>query len=155
MEVRLATRPDAPRVKALLPLVYAAFGEASPGDAQLAAFLESALADPTFEFVVAEENGALVGILSLAYCPTSYRASRMAFLDDFHVLEAARGRGVGRAMLSFAADRATERGAVELKLLATPDDRRLRRIYFEAGFREAPLKLHVLALDVPGGRGAA
>src|SRR5207244_5721623 len=114
MDVRLATERDVAQFRDLMRHVYAAFGEGTPRPERLTEFFMGSFRDPArFQFIVAEERGRLVGILSLAFCPTTYRTSTFAFLDDLHVLEEARGRGVGRALLDFAQEHAATRGAVE------------------------------------------
>jgi ribosomal protein S18 acetylase RimI-like enzyme len=156
MDVRLAGPEDLEELTDLMKQVYHSFGEMPPPEGQLTDFLGSVLAEgKRLQFVVAVDEGEIVGCLSLAFCPTTLRLASFAYLDDFHVRQHARGRGIGRALLRFARDHARASGAVELKLTASTNDARLARLYREMGFVPSVLPLFVLPLDVPEGGSAA
>jgi GNAT superfamily N-acetyltransferase len=67
--------------------------------------------EPAFLALVAEFDAVVVGyaILHLGY-DTDY-SRREAYLDDLFVREASRGHGVGRALMTCAADTARSHGA--------------------------------------------
>lgn len=57
-----------------------------------------------------------------------------AFVDEFYLIPAARGRGVGAVVLEEAKRKATERGVVALHLEVAKGNERARRLYVRHGF---------------------
>ncbi len=140
---RTATRTDVPAILALLAdddiaRARAAAGEApvpEAVDAALWAAFEAIHADPRNDLVVAEADGAVVGTCQLTFTPSLSRggAERMT-IEAVRVRTDLRGRGVGRAMMEWALDRARERGCRLVQL--TTDKRRTEahRFYASLGF---------------------
>lgn len=139
--IRVATVPDTEAVGDLLQAVHESFGEPAPPRERARGVVEAALSgESALEFVVAEDEGRLVGILSLAYCPSTQDAAPFAWLDDLHVVEGRRRQGVARALVAFARVRAGERGAMEIRLSADASIP-ARSLLRGAGFRPSPLSL--------------
>jgi ribosomal protein S18 acetylase RimI-like enzyme len=82
--------------------------------------------------LVARDDGAVVGVLTLVL----YRTTRLrARVEDVVVDEAARGRGVGEALVREALHRAAAAGAVTVELNSRPERRAANRLYQRLGFR--------------------
>ena len=83
-------------------------------------------------FLVAEEDGALLGSLTLVVfpLPTGVRA----WIEDVVVDGDARGQGVGEALNRFAIDVAAERGARSVDLTSRPSREAANRLYRRLGF---------------------
>ena len=143
----LAGPTDAAELARLMRGAYRSFGEAAPPDADVERFFREALAPgSSFEALLARAGRDAIGLATLAYAPTTQSVGRFAWLDDLHVVERARGRGVGRALLDAAIARAAERGAHEVRLSAERDAR-LLSLHESAGFR--PSDLALLSVRLP------
>ncbi|MDP2125628.1 MAG: GNAT family N-acetyltransferase [Parvibaculum sp.] len=91
--------------------------------------------------LVAESGGDVVGFLSFAveedpgtFVRPEHR--RHAMIWDISVDEAARGQGIGRALLDAAEAQAKAAGIGEIRLYVLEGNARARRIYAEAGYRD-------------------
>jgi GNAT superfamily N-acetyltransferase len=104
-------------------------------DAGYWAAFEAIDADPRNELIVADDDGAVVGTCQLTFTPSLSRwgAERMT-IEAVRVRTDLRGRGIGRAMIAWALDRARERGCALAQL--TTDKRRAdaHRFYESLGF---------------------
>lgn len=83
------------------------------------------------EIVVAEITGERVGLLRL-----DHLWSAVPFVALVRVVEPARRRGVGRALVAFTADRARARGADVLLSSATADEAAPQAWHLAVGFEE-------------------
>lgn len=96
---------------------------------------EAITADPNQELLVAEAGGRVVGVLQLTFIPNlTYQGSWRALIEGVRVSSAVRGRGVGRALMQWAVQRARARGCLLVQL--TTDKARVdaRRFYESLGF---------------------
>ncbi|HEY90561.1 MAG TPA: GNAT family N-acetyltransferase [Dehalococcoidia bacterium] len=83
---------------------------------------------------VAEEDGVMLGLVTLSYplairCGGSYSS-----IEEFIVTEQARGKGVGGALLEAVVTKATEKGCYEL-LVSRPSDLGLP-VYIRHGWKD-------------------
>jgi GNAT superfamily N-acetyltransferase len=66
--------------------------------------------------LVAEEDGKMLGLLTLSY-PVAIRCGGIySCIEEFIVTEKARGKGVGGKLLEAAISKATEKGCYELQV---------------------------------------
>lgn len=81
------------------------------------------------------EDGSALGFTQL-YPTFSSIACRRAFvLNDLYISEAARGQGVGRALLEAARAHAVSVGAASISLETAVDNTRAQALYESFGFR--------------------
>jgi GNAT superfamily N-acetyltransferase len=139
MIFRIATRADVPAILELLAddeLSRARDGVVSEGaDAGYWAAFEAIDADPRNELIVADDDGAVIGTCQLTFTPSlSRRGAERMTIEAVRVRSDTRGRGVGRAMMAWALDRARERGCTMAQL--STDKRRTdaQRFYASLGF---------------------
>ena len=143
---RSATRADVPAILALLDddeiarsrSAGAVVSEAA--DAAGWAAFEAIDADPRNELIVAEDAGTVVGTCQLTFIPSlSRRGAERMTIEAVRVRTDLRGRGVGRAMMAWALERARERGCGLAQL--TTDRRRTdaHRFYASLGFEPSHL----------------
>jgi ribosomal protein S18 acetylase RimI-like enzyme len=99
------------------------------------------LDDDDTEMLVAEVDGRTAGYLLLGSIGSFYSPVNLGFVFDVWVLEARRGRGIGRELLDAAAARLRERGFTKMKLEVGAGNERARAIYATAGFSEERLIL--------------
>lgn len=102
-------------------------------------------ADPNHEILVAELEGAVAGFLQLSYLPhLTYTGGWRAQIEGVRVDPSIRSRGIGRALIGEAVDRARTRGCHLVQL--TTDQRRPDAIRFYEGLGFEPshvgMKLH-------------
>jgi len=68
--------------------------------------------------IIAEENGKLVGVITLSY-PIAIRcAGKYTCIEEFIVNETMRGRGVGSGLLEAALNEAKKQGCFEIQVNA-------------------------------------
>jgi len=92
-------------------------------------------ADPNQELVVAECAGEPAGFLQITFVPSlSYQGGWRALIESVRVAGMLRGRGVGRALLEHAIDRARQRGCHVVQLTADRRRRDAIRFYESLGF---------------------
>ncbi|QPL95372.1 GNAT family N-acetyltransferase [Streptomyces clavuligerus] len=86
------------------------------------------------DLLVAEDGGGLLGYIKLA-APTPLACNRHVLqIQGLVVADAARGRGVGRALLRAAGTEARRRGAVRLTLRVLGHNAPARALYTSEGF---------------------
>ncbi|HEX4109448.1 MAG TPA: GNAT family N-acetyltransferase [Solirubrobacteraceae bacterium] len=77
--------------------------------------------------------GELVGFACVYWTLSSVQAREMALMNDLFVTEAARGTGVGRALIDAAAAASRERGMHRLRWMTALDNRRAQALYERTG----------------------
>jgi ribosomal protein S18 acetylase RimI-like enzyme len=95
-------------------------------------YLERLVASEASTLLVAEEDSAILGSLTLVVfpIPTAIRA----WIEDVVVDDAARGRGVGAALNNEALTRAAALGAATVDLTSRPSREAANRLYQRLGF---------------------
>ena len=104
---------------------------ARPSHAAVLGSVERLLADPQTEFLLAGDPP--VGVAQLRYRWSVWTESEDAWLEDLFVSADARGRGLGRALVEAAFERARARGCARIEL-DTGEGNPARRLYEELGF---------------------
>jgi ribosomal protein S18 acetylase RimI-like enzyme len=96
--------------------------------------LERVVAFPGNRLLVARDEGAIVGTLTLVLfpIPTGLRAR----IEDVVVDQAARGRGVGASLSLEALRLAAEAGARSVDLTSRPSREAANRLYRRLGFQQ-------------------
>ncbi len=109
MRIRTAQIDDA---SSWLKMRQALWPDAADNEAEMAA----CLADPRGETFVADDSGALVGFseATLRDHAAGCTSAPVGYVEGWYVAPAARGRGVGRALVAAAEAWAASRGAVEM-----------------------------------------
>ena len=99
--------------------------------------LEQLMADASFGAALfAEVGGERVGYLVLGWCFSIEQGGRHVLLDELYLVPAARGRGLGRAMLAAACDWARGQGAEVARLEVNRHNPRAKALYLGHGFRD-------------------
>lgn len=135
LSVRSATPDDAGGVVSLLEeLGYAA------GDAQARRRLAAAAASETSGVWVAEAGGELVGLVATELVPYFAEGTRICRITALVVSGAARGTGVGRALVETAAAFASSRDCAGLEVTTRESRLEAHRFYERLGFRRTSLR---------------
>ncbi|WP_245794329.1 GNAT family N-acetyltransferase [Geodermatophilus nigrescens] len=133
--LRRMVAADLPAVVALLTDDVLGAGRETADPAPYERAFAAVDADPAHLLVVADDGGTVAGTLQLSFLPGLSRGGALrAQVEGVRVAAAARGRGLGEAMLRWCAAEARRRGAALLQL--TTDVRRpdARRFYERLGF---------------------
>jgi GNAT superfamily N-acetyltransferase len=124
--------------ESLLPLIaaYQRFYEAEDIDEERnRAFFARFLAPSEDGMLLGarEDRAGLVGFACLYWHFSSTAAVEAVLMNDLFVSEAARGSGVGRALIEASAAVARERGAAKLEWFTAPDNHTAQRLYDSTG----------------------
>lgn len=134
LDIHAAT-PD--KLDDVLPLFagYQTFYAGAPqDDARNRAFLERFAGGGAGRLLVARNaRGNAVGFANLYFTFESVAAREHVHLNDLFVAEAARGAGVGKALIDASAEVARERGSQSLTWFTALDNRRAQAVYERTG----------------------
>jgi GNAT superfamily N-acetyltransferase len=83
--------------------------------------------------LAAREGGEILGYACLYWHFSSTQAVETVLMNDLFVVEAARGKGVGRALIEASAAVARTRGAARLQWSTAPDNVTAQRLYDSTG----------------------
>lgn len=110
------------------------------------ASVERLIAHPDCDFVLAtpDDDSPPAGVAQVRYRHSVWTASDDCWLEDLFVRAAARGRGVGRALLDVVVERAQSRGCRRVELDVNEDNAPAVALYEAAGF--------AVSRKPPGGR---
>ena len=112
--------------------------------------LEGLAGDPRWGagwLLTAEEQVAGYLILTVGY--SLEFGGRFGLLDEFYVVEAHRGRGVGSTALAFVEEQCRARGLKALRLEVGTENRRAMELYRRSGFAVHERFLMTRWLDPP------
>jgi len=121
MNIRKATLSDEIEVFDLLRMLI------SPRDSDsnrihtptaAAVFREFVTDETKGTVIVVEEDGKLVGLITLSYPVAMRCAGKYTCIEEFIVSEGVRGRGVGTRLLELALDEAKKQGCYEIQVNA-------------------------------------
>ncbi len=131
ISVRVADSVDAGLVAAVTALLPQLSRSAPPPTHEQLARI---VADPATTLFVAEDDGTIVGSLTLAAfeIPTG----RRAWIEDVVTDTAARGKGVASALVNAALAHAAGLGARTVDLTSRPDREDANRLYVKLGFEQ-------------------
>jgi ribosomal protein S18 acetylase RimI-like enzyme len=141
--VRIAASVDADLVAAVAALLPQLSRSAPPPTVEQLARI---VADPATTLFVAEDDGRIVGSLTLAAfeIPTG----RRAWIEDVVTDAAARGKGVASALVDAAVAHAAELGARTVDLTSRPDRKDANRLYVKLGFEQRTTNVYRKTIEV-------
>lgn len=111
----------------------------------LAAF-DAVGADPNNELIVACLGGEVVGVLQITFIPgLTYQGGWRASIEGVRVDAKRRSSGLGKAMIEWAVQRASERGCHLVQLTTDKSRPEAKRFYESLGFvaSHEGMKLHL------------
>jgi GNAT superfamily N-acetyltransferase len=126
----------------LLPLIaaYQRFYEAKTIDEDRNRAFFARFLEPSKDGLLlgAQEGDDLLGYACLYWSFTSVVPAETVLMNDLFVVPAARGRGVGRALIEAAAAEGRKRGAQRLEWVTAPDNETAQRLYDTTGAKRVP-----------------
>ena len=134
----VAQPEEAETVAALLVEFRDHNGHDWPSANAFLASVERLFEDRDAEFLLAarDDDSAPAGVLQLRFRFSVWVAAPDAWLEDLYVRADARRAGVGEALLTLAAERATERGAKRIELDTNEDNAAALALYRRHGFSD-------------------
>lgn len=147
--IRPAGGPDVPALVALMTAFYAEAGyplPPAPAGRAFHALLDDARLGGVW---LAEVDGEAVGHLVLTLGFSMEYGGLRGFVDDLYVRPAARGRGIGAALLAAARTACDARGVRALHVEVGPGNATARRLYARAGYVDSGHLLLSLPLAPP------
>jgi ribosomal protein S18 acetylase RimI-like enzyme len=142
--VRIAASADEDLRQALITLLPQVSSSSPPPTMEL---LASIAADPATTLFVAEDDGRIVGSLTLA--TFEILSGVRAWIEDVVTDSAARGKGVATALVQAALDRAGELGARTVDLTSRPEREEANRLYVRLGFEQRRTNVYRRTLAEP------
>jgi GNAT superfamily N-acetyltransferase len=97
--------------------------------------------------IAAWDEAGLLGYACLYWHFTSVGAAETVLMNDLYVDEAARGGGVGRALIEASAQIARDRGVGRLEWSTRPDNAKARGLYDATGAEASAWITYELSLD--------
>jgi GNAT superfamily N-acetyltransferase len=139
MRIWRATPDDAGAVARLLAGFRDWYGRDWPDDASIRASVDRIISRDDTEFLLgAGPDGTATGVVQLRFRWTVWWEAEDCWIEDVFVDEAARGTGLGRALVRAAIDRAAERGCRRVDLDVDEDNTAARALYASLGFAPGP-----------------
>ena len=132
--IRRATEADAGTIHALVVELAAAIGMTGKVASRIEDIRDRGFGtDPAFEALIAERDGAPVGLCLFFESFSTWDGRRGVYIQDIYVSEAARGLGLGRRLLAEAAAVSRARGGSYLRLSVEAENDKAQAFYRGAG----------------------
>ena len=136
--VRLVGPEDAPILVPLIRALAEEEGVTPPDPDDLEDILTALLTTGFSDFVVAERGpneDEVVGCIQINYRLSTWAAAPYAYFEDFYLVPAARGVGIGTKLLDYACQRAEGRGCTSMQLDVRTANKGAIRLYARYGFK--------------------
>jgi ribosomal protein S18 acetylase RimI-like enzyme len=138
--VRLAGEDDADAVSSLIAAFRDWWGKDEPTLDRIRGTVDDLLPDPNTEFLLAAagEDDPPAGVCQLRYRLSVWTGADDCWLEDLYVEEAARGAGLGRALVEAAIERAAARECRRIELDVNEQNTAALAFYERLGFTTEP-----------------
>jgi ribosomal protein S18 acetylase RimI-like enzyme len=141
IEIRLARPDEFVRIGELTAAIYVAAGYISPSNSYIRRLRDAASRAREAELMVATYDGEPTG--TVTYCPHGSPWAQLTVPGEAEfrmlaVVPAARGLGLGEALVRHCVSHAREEGCVTLRLSTEPVMHAAHRIYRRLGFVRTP-----------------
>jgi ribosomal protein S18 acetylase RimI-like enzyme len=132
--IRRATEADAAAIHAMVVALAASIGMTDQVASRVEDIRDQGFgADPAFEALIAEHEGAPVGLCLFFETFSTWAGRRGVYVQDMYVAETARGLGLGRRLLAEAAAISRARGGSYLRLSVEADNLGAQAFYRRIG----------------------
>jgi GNAT superfamily N-acetyltransferase len=133
MELRIASEADAEKIADLLMQLGYPATEQFVGKK-----IPELNSHPDEKFVVAVNDGSVLGFISLHFIPQLALPGHFARISYLCVDESVRSKGVGQKLEQYAEQRARERGCDRIELHCHSRRDLAHRFYYRQGYEESP-----------------
>jgi GNAT superfamily N-acetyltransferase len=135
VEVRVAQPGEEAEVTRLMAAFRDFYDDSEPPDELIGRVVAELIGDKHTEFLLA--GAPAVGVAQLRFRPSVWTGTDDAWLEDLFVLEPARRKGVGRALVEACAERSRARGCKRLQLDTNETNAGALALYERLGFATA------------------
>lgn len=140
-----ASEVDIPALSELLSILFTQEVEFKPDEVAQRKGLSMIIDNPDLGAILVARNGpTILAMVNLLFTVSTALGERVAMLEDMVVTPAARGSGVGSALLNYAIEFAGNSGIKRITLLTDRENHLAQRFYSKHGFIEStmvPLRL--------------
>jgi ribosomal protein S18 acetylase RimI-like enzyme len=138
--VWLAGEDDADAVSSLIAAFRDWWGKADPSLERIRETVGVLLSDPATEFLLAAptDDDTAAGVCQLRYRLSVWTGADDCWLEDLYVHDAARGAGLGRALVEESLERARARGCRRIELDVNEQNTDALAFYERLGFTTEP-----------------
>jgi GNAT superfamily N-acetyltransferase len=133
VQIRKCTNSDFQQVAILLVQLWP---QKVQNLAKLRAVYDRAMGSTAQRYVCAVENGEIVGFASLSFKNSLWQEASLASIDELVVAEAARGQGIGGALLDHVIDIARKTGCTRVELDSAFHRTEAHEFYDHRGFEK-------------------
>lgn len=142
-----ASEADIPVLNQLLSVLFTQEVEFKPNETAQYKGLSMIVGNPDVGAILVARNGIdIQAMVNLLFTVSTALGERVAILEDMIVAPAARGSGIGSALLRYAIEYAKENGIKRITLLTDEDNYAAQRFYSKHGFVASsmiPLRLNI------------
>jgi len=135
--IRSVTPEDQPAWTQMWAAYCAFYGETIPAQVTSHAWRGLTAAEGAIRGLIAERNGVAVGFANYVLHPYTWSDRPACYLEDLYVREAARGRGVGRALIRALIDRGETEGWGRIYWMTQEGNAAARKLYDSFTARDA------------------
>lgn len=141
ISIERANAGDMEAMVKLLGLLFSIEQDFSPNEAAQRQGLQQLLDIPEQAqiFIAQDDATGVIGMVSAQLVISTAVGAPSAWIEDMVVLEAFRGRGVGKALLARATEWAKSRGAKRVQLMADADNAPALYFYKQLGWEPTRL----------------
>jgi ribosomal protein S18 acetylase RimI-like enzyme len=135
-----ASGQDVEAVSSLIAGFRSWWGKDEPTLDQIRETVGVLLGDPNTEFLLGapDSESAPAGVCQLRYRLSVWTGADDCWLEDLYVNDGARGTGLGRALVTAAAERAAARGCRRMELDVNEQNTAALAFYEQLGFMTEP-----------------
>jgi len=134
--IRTATDSDSSQVYQLIAQLQQLTGVKVVQEAAFTRQFSQALADPRFRAFVAEESGAIQGVITVWLRESLFHGGQVALIDELIVDESSRGQGIGSRLVDHVVAYCAQLGCAEVEVSTEAENRTARTFYDRHGFAE-------------------
>lgn len=131
-------RVRAEHIDQVLPLMraYCEFYEAAPSAGALRAVAQALVADPEhagIQLLARSDENTALGFATLLWTFSTLNAGAIGLMNDLYVAPAARGRGIGTALIDACAGECVHYGMSGMEWYTAPSNARAQSVYDHTG----------------------
>jgi ribosomal protein S18 acetylase RimI-like enzyme len=140
--IRPATANDIPQLAELLTLLFAQETDFYPDIERQTRALHLIMKQPESGRIICaeDENGRIIGMVSLMFSISTAMGGVVAWLEDMIVHPQQRGCSIGTQLLQAAIEHAKAAGCARISLLTDSDNLAALRFYQRSGFKGSAMR---------------
>ncbi|MEX1201095.1 MAG: GNAT family N-acetyltransferase [Methylophaga sp.] len=144
-----ATEADIPELSNLLSHLFTQEVEFQPNDSVQRQGLSAIITNPNVgAILLARDKAQVIAMVNLLFTVSTALGGRVAILEDMIVVPAARGMGIGSALLSYALEFAKHNEVKRITLLTDRENHPAQQFYSQHGFEPSTMTPYRLTIPI-------